>query len=171
MKNQIITQKKENNMLIIPIIPKEELDGFEVKLDSLTPEMGFYLINVFNSMSAKSLTPSDIAFDIYVTRSDNTPLIRLFACSVIQNIVTSERYCNIMVNNNRYVDLHGIDFDPSNANALQKNFTTVYLTSTAPSSTGKKFMFGGLQISTTGNFDPSMEESWGLECINIEILR
>lgn len=158
-------------MLIIPIIPKEELDGFEVKLDRLTPEMGFYLINVFNSMSAKSLTPSDIAFDIYVTRSDNTPLIRLFACSVIQNIVTSERYCNIMVSNNKYVDLHGIDFDPSNANTLQRNFTTVYLTSTAPSSTGKKFMFGGLQISTTGNFDPSMKESWGLECINIEILR
>lgn len=159
-------------MLIIPIIPKEELDGFEVKLDSLTPEMGYYLLNVFNSMSAKSLTPSDIAFDIYVTRSDNTPLIRLFACSVIQNIVTSERYCNIMVSDNKYVDLHGIDLDPSNANGLQRNFTTVYLTSTAPSSTGKKFMFGGLQISTTGNFfDPSMKESWGLECINIEILR
>lgn len=158
-------------MLIIPIIPKEELEGFEVKLDSLTPEMGFYLINVFNSMSAKSLTPSDIAFDIYVTRSDNTPLIRLFACSVIQNIVTSERYCNIMVSDNKYVDLHGIDFDPSYANALKRNFTTVYLTSTAPSSVGKKFMFGGLQISTTGNFDPNMEESWGLECINIEILR
>lgn len=158
-------------MLIIPIIPKEELEGFEVKLDSLTPKMGFYLINVFNSMSAKSLTPSDIAFDIYVTRSDNTPLIRLFACSVIQNIVTSERYCNIMVSDNKYVDLHGINFNPGNANALQRNFTTVYLTSTAPSSTGKKFMFGGLQISTTGNFDPSMEESWGLKCINIEILR
>lgn len=158
-------------MLIIPIIPKEELDGFEVKLDSLTPEMGFYLTNVFNSMSAKSLTPSDIAFDIYVTRGDNTPLIRLFACSVIQNIPTSERYCNIMVSDNKYVNLHGIDLDPSNANALQRNFTTVYLTSTAPSSTGKKFMFGGLQISTTGNFDPSMEESWGLKCINIEILR
>lgn len=158
-------------MLIIPIIPKEKLDGFEVKLDSLTPEMGFYLINVFNRGSAKSLTPSDIAFDIYVTRSDNTPLIRLFACSVIQNIVTSERYCNIMVSDNKYVDLHGIDFDPSNANDLRRNFTTVYLTSTSQSSTGKKFMFGGLQISTTGNFDPSMKESWGLECINIEILR
>lgn len=158
-------------MLIIPIIPKEELDGFEVKLSSLTPEMGYYLLNVFNSMSAKSLTPSDIAFDIYVTRSDNTSLIRLFACSVIQNIIISERYCNIMVSDNKYVDLHGIDFDPSNANALQRNFTTVYLTSTSPSSTGKKFMFGGLQISTTGNFDPSMEESWGLKCINIEILR
>lgn len=158
-------------MLIIPIIPKEELDGFEVKLDSLTPEMGFYLLNVFNSMSAKSLTPSDIAFDIYVGINDDTPLIRLFACSVIQNIVTSERYCNIMVSDNKYVYLHSIDFDPSNANALQRNFTTVYLTSTSPSSTGKKFMFGGLQISTTGNFDPSMKESWGLECINIEILR
>lgn len=158
-------------MLIIPIIPKKKLDGFEVKLDSLTPEMGFYLTNVFNSWSAKSLTPSDIAFDIYVTRSDNTPLIRLFACSVIQNIVISERYCNIMVSDNKYVDLHSINFNPSKANALQRNFTTVYLTSTAPSSTGKKFMFGGLQISTTGNFDPSMEESWGLECINIEILR
>ena len=149
-------------------MPNDKLDGFEIKFSAITKEMAFYLANVFNSMSAKSLTPSDIAFDIYVTRSDNTPLIRLFACSVIQNIVTSERYCNIMVSNNRYVDLHGIDFDPSNANALQKNFTTVYLTS---SSTGKKFMFGGLQISTTGNFDPSMEESWGLECINIEILR
>lgn len=158
-------------MIIIPIMPKEELDGFEVKLDNVTKEMAFYLIGVFNSMSAKSLTPSDIAFDIYVTRSDNTPLIRLFACSVIQNIITSERYCNIMVSDNKYVDLHSIDFDPSNANALQRNFTTVYLTSTAPSSTGKKFMFGGLQLTTTGNFDPSMEESWGLECINIEILR
>lgn len=158
-------------MLIIPIIPKEELDGFEVKLDSLTPEMGFYLLNVFNKMSAKSLTPSDVAFDIYVTRSDNTPLVRLFACSIIQNIPTSKRYCNIMVSDNKYVDLHGIDFNPSNANDLQMNFTTVYLTSTAPSSAGKKFMFGGLQISTTGNFDPSMEESWGLECINIKILR
>lgn len=150
-------------------MPKDKLDGFEVKFSAITKEMAFYLANVFNSMSAKSLTPSDIAFDIYVTRSDNTPLIRLFACSVIQNIVTSERYCNIMVSDNRYVDLHGIDLDPSKANALQRNFTTVYLTS--PSSTGKKFMFGGLQISTTGNFDPSMEESWGLECINIEILR
>lgn len=153
-------------MIIIPIIPKEKLDGFEVKFSAITKEMAFYLANVFNSMSAKSLTPSDIAFDIYVTRSDNTPLIRLFACSVIQNIVTSERYCNIMVSDNKYVDLHGIDFDPSNASGLQRNFTTVYLTST-----GKKFMFGGLQISTTGNFDPSMKESWGLECINIEILR
>ena len=152
-------------MIIIPIIPKEELDGFEVKFSAITKEMAFYLANVFNSMSAKSL--SDIAFDIYVTRSDNTPLIRLFACSVIQNIVTPKRYCNIMVSNNKYVDLHGIDFDPSNANGLQRNFTTVYLTSTASSSTGKKFMFGGLQISTTGNFDSSMEESWGLECINI----
>lgn len=159
-------------MIIIPIIPKEELDGFEVKFSAITKEMAFYLANVFNSRSAKSLTPSDIAFDIYVTRSDNTPLVRLFACSVIQNIVvTSERYCNIMVSDNKYVDLHSIDFDPSNANALKKNFTTVYLTSTSPSSTGTKFMFGGLQISTTGNFDPSMEESWGLECINIEILR
>lgn len=158
-------------MLIIPIIPKEKFEGFEVKLDSLTPEMGYYLLSVFNSMSLKSLTPSNIAFDIYVTRSDNTPLVRLFACSVIQNIVTSERYCNIMVSNNKYVDLHSIDFDPSNANTLQRNFTTVYLTSTSPSSTGKKFMFGGLQISTTGNFDPSMKKSWGLECINIEILR
>lgn len=152
-------------------MPKDNLDGFEVKFSAITKEMAFYLVNVFNSMSAKSLIPSNIAFDIYVTRSDNTPLIRLFACSVIQNIVTSERYCNIMVSGHRYVDLHSIDFDPSKASALQRNFTTVYLTSTAPSSTGKKFMFGGLQISTTGNFDPSMEESWGLECINIEILR
>lgn len=155
-------------MIIIPIIPKEELDGFEVKFSAITKEMAFYLVNVFSSMSAKSLTPSGIAFDIYVTRSDNTPLVRLFACSIIQNIVTSKRYCNIMVNDNRYVDLHGINFDPSNANALQKNFTTVYLTSTAPSSTGTKFMFGGLQISTTSRFDPSVEESWGLECINIK---
>ena len=105
-------------MIIIPIIPKEELDGFEVKFSAITKEMAFYLVNVFNSRSAKSLTPSDIAFDIYVTRSDNTPLVRLFACSVIQNIVvTSERYCNIMVSDNKYVDLHSIDFDPSNANA------------------------------------------------------
>lgn len=152
-------------------MPKDELDGFEVKFSAITEKMAFYLTKVFNSTSAKSLTPSDIAFDIYVTRGDNTPLIRLFACSVIQNIVTSERYCNIMVSDNRYVDLHSIDFDPSNANALKRNFTTVYLTSTSPSSTGKKFMFGGLQLTTTGNFDPSMEESWGLECINIEILR
>lgn len=152
-------------------MPKDKLDGFEIKFSAITKKMAFYLAMVFNSISDKSLTPSDIAFDIYVTRSDNTPLIRLFACSVIQNIVTSERYCNIMVSNNKYVDLHGIDFNPSNANALPSNFTTVYLTSTAPSSTGRKFMFGGLQISTTSNFDPSMEESWGLECINIEILR
>ena len=153
-------------------MPKDKLDGFEIKFSDITKEMAFYLVSIFNSTSAKSLTPSDIAFDIYVTRSDNTPLIRLFACSVIQNIITtSERYCNIMVSDNKYVDLHGINFDPSNANALQRNFTTVYLTSTSPSSTGKKFMFGGLQISTTGNFDPSMEESWGLKCINIEILR
>lgn len=152
-------------------MPKDNLDGFKIKFSAITKEMAFYLTNVFSSMSNKSLTPSDIAFDIYVTKSDNTPLIRLFACSVIQNIVTSERYCNIMVSDNKYVDLHKIDFDPSNANALQRNFTTVYLTSTSPSSTGKKFMFGGLQISTTGNFNPNMEESWGLECINIEILR
>lgn len=152
-------------------MPKDKLDGFEVKFSAITKEMAFYLVGVFNSMSDKSLTPSDIAFDIYVTRSCNTPLIRLFACSVIQNIVTSKRYCNIMVSDNKYVNLQGINFDPSYANALQRNFTTVYLTSTSPSSTGKKFMFGGLQISTTGNFDPSMEESWGLECINIEILR
>lgn len=158
-------------MIIIPIMPKDKLDGFEIKFSAITKEMAFYLTNVFNDMSAKSLTPSDIAFDIYVTRSDNTPLIRLFACSVIQNIVTSERYCNIMVSDNKYVDLHSIDFDPSNVNGLPINFTTVYLTSTAPSSTGKKFMFGGLQISTTGNFDPNMEESWGLGCINKEILK
>ena len=148
-------------------MPKYEFDGFEVKFSAITKEMAFYLVNVFNNMSAKSLTPSDIAFDIYVTRNDNTPLIRLFACSVIRNLVTSERYCNIMVNDNRYIDLHSIDFDPRNADDLQRNFTTVYLTSVSPSSTGKKFMFGGLQISTTGNFDPSMEESWGLKCINI----
>lgn len=152
-------------------MPKDELDGFEIKFSAITEKMAFYLTNVFISGSAKSLTPSDIAFDIYVIRSDNTPLIRLFACSVIQNIVTSKRYCNIMVSNSRYVDLHSINFDPSNANDLQRNFTTVYLTSISPSSTGKKFMFGGLQISTTSNFDPSIEESWGLECINIEILR
>lgn len=152
-------------------MPKDELDGFEIKFSAITEKMAFYLVNVFNKMSAKSLTPSDIAFDIYVTRSDNTPLIRLFACSVIQNIATSKRYCNIMVSDNKYVDLHSINFDPSNVNDLQRNFTTVYLTSTSPSSTGKKFMFGGLQISTTGNFDPSMEESWGLDCINIKILR
>lgn len=158
-------------MIIIPIIPKNELDGFEVKFSAITEKMAFYLINVFNVMSAKSLTPSDIAFDIYVNRKDNTPLIRLFACSVIQNIVTSKRYCNIMVSGNRYVDLHGINFDPSDANALQRNFTTVYLTSTSSSSTGKKFMFGGLQLITTGNFDPSKEETWGLKCINIEILK
>lgn len=158
-------------MIIIPIMPKDKLDGFEVKFSAITKEMAFYLANVFNSVSAKSLTPSNIAFDIYVTRSDNTPLIRLFACSVIQNIVTSERYCNIMVSDHKYVELHGIDFSPSNADGLRRNFTTVYLTSTSPSSTGKKFMFGGLQISTTGNFEPSVEESWGLKCINIEILR
>lgn len=158
-------------MIIIPIMPKEELDGFEVKFDDVSKEVAFYLLNVFNSTSAKSLTPSNISFDIYVTRSDHTPLIRLFACSVIQNIATSERYCNIMVSNHKYVDLHSIDFDPSNADALQRNFTTVYLTSTSPSSVGKKFMFGGLQLTTTGNFDPDMEESWGLKCINIEILR
>lgn len=150
-------------------MPKDESDGFEVKFSAITKEMAFYLANVFNSRSDKSLTPSNIAFDIYATRGDNIPLIRLFACSVIQNIVTSERYCNIMVSEHKHVDLHSIDFDPSNANALQRNFTTVYLISTSPSSTGKKFMFGGLQISTTGNFDPSMEESWGLECINVEI--
>lgn len=152
-------------------MPKDKLDGFEIKFSAITKKMAFYLANVFNNMSAKSLTPSDIAFDIYVTRGDNTPLVRLFACSVIQNIVTSERYCNIMVSDNKYVDLHSINFDPSNADALKRNFTTVYLTSTSPSSVGKKFMFGGLQISTTGNFNPSMEKSWGLECINIEILR
>lgn len=159
-------------MIIIPIMPKDRLDGFEVKFSAITKNMAFYLANVFNNMSSdKSLTPSDIAFDIYVTRSDSTPLIRLFACSVIQNIVTSERYCNIMVSDNKYVDLHSIDFDPSNANSLRRNFTTVYLTSTSPSSTGKKFMFGGLQLTTTGDFSTSMEKSWGLECINIEILR
>lgn len=158
-------------MIIIPIMPKDELDGFEIKFSAITKEMAFYLTNVFNSRSAKSLTPSDIAFDIYVTRNDNTPLIRLFACSVIQNIVTSKRYCNIMVSDNKYIDLHSIDFDPSNADGLKRNFTTVYLTSTAPNYVGKKFMFGGLQISTTYDFDPSMEESWGLKCINIEILR
>ena len=152
-------------------MPKDKLDGFEIKFSAITKEMAFYLVSVFNNMSDKSLTPSDIAFDIYVARGDDTPLIRLFACSVIQNIVTSERYCNIMVSDNKYVDLHGINFNPSNANGLQRNFTTVYLTSTSPSSIGTKFMFGGLQISTTGNFDPSMEESWGLECINIKILR
>lgn len=152
-------------------MPKDELSGFEVKFSAITKEMAFYLANVFNNGSAKSLTPSDIAFDIYVNKSDDTPLVRLFACSVIQNIPTSERYCNIMVSNNKYVDLHGINFNPSNADALPRNFTTVYLTSTSPSSTGKKFMFGGLQIATTGNFDPNMEESWGLKCINIEILR
>lgn len=152
-------------------MPKDELDGFEIKFSAITKEMAFYLTNVFNSMSDKSLTPSNIAFDIYVNRSDNAPLVRLFACSVIQNIINSERYCNIMVSDNRYVDLHGINLNPNNANSLQRNFTTVYLTSTAPSSTGTKFMFGGLQISTTGNFDPSVEESWGLECINIKILR
>ena len=152
-------------------MPKDKLDGFEIKFSAITKEMAFYLVNVFVNMSAKSLAPSDIAFDIYVTRNDNTPLIRLFACSVIQNIVTSKRYCNIMVNDNRYVDLQSINFNPSNANALRRNFTTVYITSTAPSSTGKKFMFGGLQISTTSKFDPSVEESWGLECINIEILK
>ena len=152
-------------------MPKDKLDGFEIKFSAITKEMAFYLVSVFNNMSDKSLTPSDIAFDIYVARGDDTPLIRLFACSVIQNIVTSERYCNIMVSDNKYVDLHDIDFDPSNANGLQRNFTTVYLTSISPSSIGTKFMFGGLQISTTGNFDPSMEESWGLECINIKILR
>lgn len=152
-------------------MPKNELDGFEVKFSAITKEMAFYLLNVFNNTSTKSLTPSDIAFDIYVTRNDSTPLIRLFACSVIQNIVTSKRYCNIMVSDNKYVDLHDINFGPSNANDLKRNFTTVYLTSTSSSSTGEKFMFGGLQISTTGNFDPSMEESWGLECINIKILR
>ena len=151
-------------------MPKDELDGFEVKFSAITKEMAFYLTNVFNNISDKSLTPSGIAFDIYVTRDDNMPLIRLFACSVIQNIVTSKGYCNIMVNDNKYVDLHGISFNPSNANALKRNFTTVYLTSIAPSSTGTKFIFGGLQISTTGNFDPSVEESWGLECINIKIL-
>lgn len=150
-------------------MPKDKLDGFEIKFSAISKEMAFYLVNVFNKMSAKTLTPSDIAFDIYVTRSDNTPLIRLFACSIIQNIVTSKRYCNIMVSDNKYVDLHDIDFNPSNANALKRNFTTVYLTSTSQSSTGKKFMFGGLQISTTGKFDSSM--AWGLECINIEILR
>lgn len=161
-------------MIIIPIIPKEKLDGFEIKFSAITKEMAFYLTNTFNNMTVKSLTPSNIAFDIYVTRKDDTPLVRLFACSVIQNIfVASERYCNIMVSDNKYVNLHGIDFDPSNANALQRNFTTVYLTSTAPSSTGTKFMFGGLQISTAGmhNFDPNIKESWGLECINIKILR
>ena len=152
-------------------MPKDKLDGFEIKFSAITKEMALYLVSIFNNISAKTLTPSNIAFDIYVTRSDNTPLIRLFACSVIQNIVISKRYCNIMVSNNSYVDLHSINFNPSNANDLQRNFTTVYLTSTAPSSTGKKFMFGGLQISTIGNFDPSVEESWGLECINIEILR
>lgn len=151
-------------------MPKDKFDGFEIKFSAITKEMAFYLVNVFNNLSTKSLTPSNIAFDIYVSRSDNAPLIRLFACSVIQNIVTSERYCNIMVSDNRYVDLQSIDFDPGNANALRRNFTTVYLTSTSPSSTGKKFMFGGLQIFTAGNFNPSIEESWGLECINIEIL-
>lgn len=158
-------------MIIIPIMPKEELDGFEVKLGNVTKEIAFYLLSVFNSTSAKSLTPSDIAFDIYVTRSDNTPLVRLFACSIIQNIVTSERYCNIMVSDNKYVDLHSIDFDPSNANSLRRNFTTVYLTSNSSSSTGKKFMFGGLQLTTNGDFNPNMPKSWGLECINIEILK
>lgn len=152
-------------------MPKEELDGFEVKFDNVTKETAFYLLGVFNGVSNKSLTPSDIAFDIYVARGDNTPLIRLFACSVIQNIVTLERYCNIMVSDNSYVDLHEIDFDPSNADSLKRNFTTVYLTSISPSSTGKKFMFGGLQLTTSGKFDPSMPESWGLECINIEILK
>lgn len=158
-------------MIIIPIMPKNKLDGFEVKFSAITEKMAFYLTGIFNDISAKSLTPSDIAFDIYVARSDNAPLIRLFACSVIQNIATSKRYCNIMVSDNKYIDLHSIDFNPSNVNALRRNFTTVYLTSTSPSSTGKKFMFGGLQISTTNNFNPSVEESWGLECINIEILR
>ena len=156
-------------MIIIPIMPKDKSEGFEVKFSAITKEMAFYLVNVFNKISARSLTPSDIAFDIYVARNDNTPLIRLFACSIIRNIVTSERYCNIMVSDNKYINLHGIDFNPHNASYLQRNFTTVYLTSTSPSSTGTKFMFGGLQISTTGNFDPRREESWGLECINIKI--
>lgn len=155
-------------MIIIPIKPKEKLDGFEVKLDNVTKETAFYLLNVFNNTSAKSLTPSSIAFDIYTARSGNTPLIRLFACSIIQNIVTSKRYCNIMVSNNTYVNLHDIDPDPSIPNMLARNFTTVY-TSTSASSTAKKFMFGGLQLITTGNFDPNIKESWGLECINIQL--
>lgn len=152
-------------------MPKDKLDGFEVKLDNLTKEMAFYILYVFTNRSPKSLAPSNIAFDIYVTRNDNTPSIRLFACSVIQSIVTSERCCNIMVSNNKYVDLHGINFNPSNVNDLPRNFTTVYLISTSPSSTGKKFMFGGLQLTKFSKFDPDIKESWGLECINIEILR
>ena len=152
-------------------MPKIKFDGFEIKFSAITKEMAFYLTNVFNSGSAKSLTPSDIAFDIYVARGDNAPLIRLFACSVIQNMANLRRYCNIMVSDNKYVDLHSIDFDPSYAKDLKRNFTTVYLTSISTGSIGKKFMFGGLQISTTIDFDPSMEKSWGLECINIEILR
>lgn len=150
-------------------MPKNKLNGFEVKFSAITKEMIFYLVGVFNNISAKSLTPSNIAFDIYVTRDDNTPLIRLFACSIIQNIVTSERYCNIMVSDNKYVDLHGIDTNPSSAKYLPSNFTTVYLTSTAPGSIGTKFMFGGLQISTTSNFNPHKEESWGLQCIDIKL--
>lgn len=156
-------------MLIIPIIPKEKLDGFEVKLDGLTQEMGFYLLNVFNNMSAKSLTPNDVAFDIYVTRNDDYPLVRLFACSIIQNIPTSKRYCKIMVSSYKVADIHSIDFDPSYIKSLKDDFTTVYITSTSQSSLGKKYRFGGLQISTTGRFNPSMPESWGIEAINTEI--
>lgn len=152
-------------------MPKYDLDGFEIKFSAITKKMAFYLAYVFNKMSDKSLTPSDIAFDIYVSRGDNTPLVRLFACSVIQNIVTTKRYCNIMVSDNKYVDLRSINFRPSTADDLLRNFTTVYVTSDASSTSGKKFMFGGLQISTTGNFDPNKEESWGLKCINIQILR
>lgn len=151
-------------------MPKDKLDGFEVKFSAITKEMAFYLACVFNNKTAKSLTPNNIAFDIYVTRSEDAAFIRLFACSIIQNIVTSERYCNIMVSDNKYVDLNSIDFDPSNANDLKRNFTTVYLTPTSSGITGKKIMFGGLQISTTDNFNPHVEKSWGLECINIEFM-
>lgn len=158
-------------MIIIPIMPKDKLDGFEIKFSAITKEMAFYLSHVFNNMSDKSLTPSNIAFDIYVTRDDDTPLIRLFACSVIQSIITTERFCNIMVSDNKYVNLHDINFDPHNPYDLRKNFTTVYLISTSQSSTGIKFMFGGLQISTTDRFNPLVEKSWGLECINIRISR
>ena len=34
-------------MIIIPIIPKDQLNGFEVKFSAITKEMAFYLVNVF----------------------------------------------------------------------------------------------------------------------------
>lgn len=163
-------------MIVIPIcLSNEDSTKFAISFSRLKKEVAFYLYSVFNNNNYKNppippnktLTPTEIAFDIYNIKDNDTnidyhdyPVVRIFASSIVQTTNdSSTRYCKILVNQTNPSLLSNYN----SSNPLPDTLTTVYIY-------GSNNMFCGIQIASGAfnNFNPEDPSTWGLSVVSIK---